>query len=371
MKVLAFTVAGRTGTTDGVSVYLLRTSSALRRLGVHVTLVGGDAASCDALRLAHDDLSFAAIGGGRLPWRALRRMLQVERPEIIHLHGSWRPKHALVSLAASRLGIPVVQSPHGGLASSVLRSGRPKRDIYLALLERPIYRRALGFTALSEGERSEIESFIGRPGADIVVTNPPDDASNYRCAVWANPQGRPSAVFVGRLHVWHKGIDRLVEIARRLPEIDIRLFGPLDPSTRDEIHKLRRSAPTNVIFEGPVFGDEKLKALANATVFLQPSRFEGFSLALVEALMVGVPVMISPELTVARELLGKGVVLALPDDPDAAAERVRSAVNDPELLARTSALAREFAAAQCSSDAAAKQLFELYTRVLIPTRRQS
>ena len=356
---------------DGVSVYLLRTSSALRRLGVHVTLVADDAYSCDALKRAHQDLAFAVVGGGRFPLLPLRRLIRAEQPDVIHLHGSWRPRHALVSLVAFRMGIAVIQSPHGGLAPSVLRSGRPKRDVYSALLERPIYRRAAGFTALSLGERSEIDSYAGRPEADIVVTNPPDDAFNYRRWAWENPGGRLSAVFIGRLHVWHKGIDRLIEIARRTPEVDIRLFGPLDPTTKDEIDKLRRSAPANVTFEGPIFGEDKLRVLAGATVFLQPSRFEGFSLALVEALMVGVPVMMSPSLTVAPELLDRGVVLMLPDDPDAAAASVRSAANDAELLTRTSALAREFAEAHCSSDAVAQQLLDLYTRVLAPMRARN
>ena len=48
-----------------------------------------------------------------------------------------------------------------------------------------------------------------------------------------------------------------------------------------------------VLIPGPMYGDAKLEALTDAACFCLPSRQEGFSMAIIEALSVGCPVVIS------------------------------------------------------------------------------
>ena len=54
------------------------------------------------------------------------------------------------------------------------------------------------------------------------------------------------------LGIARTAIDTLVEIARRVPELPIHVHGPGDPS------QWTLKAPPNLMFKGPVFGDERI-----------------------------------------------------------------------------------------------------------------
>jgi glycosyltransferase involved in cell wall biosynthesis len=55
----------------------------------------------------------------------------------------------------------------------------------------------------------------------------------------------------------------------------------------------RHGLADRVRLVGPIYGDDKHRLLARATVFCLPSRQEGFSNAILEALAVGTPCVVS------------------------------------------------------------------------------
>ena len=59
------------------------------------------------------------------------------------------------------------------------------------------------------------------------------------------------ALFLGRVAV-RKGIDTLVEIARRMPDMPIYVHGPDNPS------RWAAGVPPNLMFKGPIFGDTRI-----------------------------------------------------------------------------------------------------------------
>jgi predicted SAM-dependent methyltransferase/glycosyltransferase involved in cell wall biosynthesis len=120
-----------------------------------------------------------------------------------------------------------------------------------------------------------------------------EDGHNYK---WVIPSpidtgiweycDRPDnyAVFLGRV-TGRKGINTLVEIARRMPELPIHIYGPGDTSGWPD-------APPNVIFKGPVFGRERVEAVRRARCMLMPTVFiEPFGNSGVEAQLCGVPLI--------------------------------------------------------------------------------
>jgi glycosyltransferase involved in cell wall biosynthesis len=60
-------------------------------------------------------------------------------------------------------------------------------------------------------------------------------------------------------------------------------------------------------------GDEKWGAYRSAEVFILPSHQENFGIAVVEAMGVGCPVLISDKVNIWREILGDGGGLVQPD----------------------------------------------------------
>ena len=65
-----------------------------------------------------------------------------------------------------------------------------------------------------------------------------------------------------------------------------------------------------VEFPGPVYGDAKWELLASASLFALPSLSENFGNAVLEAMMMGTPVVVSPEVGIAPDVAraGAGIV---------------------------------------------------------------
>jgi len=110
---------------------------------------------------------------------------------------------------------------------------------------------------------------------------------------------RRGVVYSGRLSR-EKGVDVLPEVARRLPDVRFRIIGdgPL-------FQKLKAESPPNLELLGSLSRSQALEIVASSEVFLLPSRSEGLSTALIEAMMMGVPA-VATKVGGNVELLGEG-----------------------------------------------------------------
>jgi glycosyltransferase involved in cell wall biosynthesis len=116
------------------------------------------------------------------------------------------------------------------------------------------------------------------------------------------------AIYLGRVHIQHKGLDKLLlawkQIARKQPKATLVLAGGFE-SERDKklllnlIDKL--SLKSNVIVTGFIEDEEIVQLLNKAKVFISLSTYEGFGLTILEALACGLPV-ITTNLDIFREL---------------------------------------------------------------------
>lgn len=121
-----------------------------------------------------------------------------------------------------------------------------------------------------------------------------EDGNNYKWVIpsafdedqWKlNTTPDDYALFLGRV-TSRKGIDTLVEIARRMPNLPIRVHGPGDTS------QWATRAPSNLQFMGPIFGDARVDVVRRARCMLMPTVFiEPFGFSGIEAQLCGVPLI--------------------------------------------------------------------------------
>jgi glycosyltransferase involved in cell wall biosynthesis len=139
-------------------------------------------------------------------------------------------------------------------------------------------------------------------------------------------------LFLARLH-FKKGLDFLADafaaIAPNFPDAHLVVAGPDDGAKASFEEQVSRLGITNrVHLAGPLYAKQKLGALRDCDCFCLPSRQEGFSLAITEALACQAPVVISTEchFPEVREA-GAGIVAEL--NAPAIAQGIASILRDP------------------------------------------
>ncbi len=238
------------------------------------------------------------LPASRLDWlagRAARRTFDglVAESDLVHVHGLWRQHSLSACSAARRRGKPYIVSSHGMLEPWALHNKRWKKLIYGAFLERRNLGRAACLRALTRREALDCRNYGVRAPIAVVpngVEFPPPSSPAPLLAAYPELRGRRLVLFLGRVH-YKKGLDVLCRAwaaTRRSPLDHLVIAGPDFEGTR-----ARLAAGPAITFTGLLGPELRWSALAAAHVFVLPSYSEGFSMAVLEALAAGVPVIAS------------------------------------------------------------------------------
>jgi glycosyltransferase involved in cell wall biosynthesis len=289
----------------------------------------------EQIGVAVEVLPASARGALRTAWH-LAGLLRSRRPRVVHAHNV-APQIA-VALGRHLRGwgdstTRLIYTEHGRLADD--------RPMILAL-RRWLGRQYDAIIGVSDNVRDQLLQLrIGRPERTHVIKNGVD----LRRFVLASPLADAPArriVSVGRLSEI-KGPDVLLDafaLAReRLGPVTLTLVGdgPMRPSL--EAQRDRLGLRDLVEFSGAQQDVRPL--LRGADLFVLPSRSEGVSLALLEAMAMGLPIVATavggtPEVTGP----GRGGLVVPPEQPGALADAMVTMLNDRDLAAREGAAAR-------------------------------
>lgn len=245
--------------------------------------------------------------------------------------------------AARRAGKPYFVYAHGSLKRDSLRasSGMAKRA-YLTLLERANLRGACHVVFNAEEELADSLD----AGNGLVVPNGISAAEFSQLPARGHFRARHPELanrtlflFLGRIDIQQKAVDLIVEsfaeLAASNAEAMLLLAGPSEGADAGLVRELirQRGLEGRVRFLGLVSGAAKLELLRDADVFLMPSRYEGLSIALLEAMASGLPVILSDRAGLHRQVArhGCGIVVSPAAAPVTAA---MLRLSDPALRQR-------------------------------------
>jgi glycosyltransferase involved in cell wall biosynthesis len=229
------------------------------------------------------------------------------RHDVLHVHGLWRFGSAAAAFVGAREGIPLILAPCGGLSHETFGRRRGRKWVYLQLVERHVLRAArfVHFTTAGEYEASRAVFPIDRP---LIIPPPvslpplPDrDAARRELDV---PAGATLVVSIGRLDPI-KGHELLVQALGRLHDgVVLALVGP-DAGGRESA--LRQQAQelgvaSRLRFTGLIGRADVGRWFAAADVFVSASEHENFGMAIAEAALAGLPVVMSRELPIGDDL---------------------------------------------------------------------
>lgn len=257
------------------------------------------------------------------------RVARDVRADVLHVHGGTAWYSLLGSLVPPRRGCFI--EVHDAPQSNRMSRGNQLVERFMA--------RHVGFGAMAHSTAVRdglVASWGLSPGAiDLVplgidvdaLSRPRGDRAAVRASLGVD-EAAPLVIFVARL-VPEKRPELFVQVAARVaarhPDVSFALIGQGSSleSVRSEAVRLGIGDRMRI----PGFVDD-LGALYQASdIFLSTSRYEGFGLAIAEAMAAGVPV-VSTDVGGVADVVGEAGILEPSDDPDHLAEHVLALLGD-------------------------------------------
>lgn len=250
---------------------------------------------------------------------SMRKALRTFVPlcDVVHVHSVFLWPTSAAARIASRAGVPYVVSPRGMLVPELIRrKSRVAKSLWLRAVERQTLRDAALVHFTSRRELEDARQLDLPLPAHAIVPNgvdipPPNDA----------PHG-DELLFLGRIN-WKKGLDRLIEAMKLLPEARLVVAG-----NDEENYTATLPRAGNVRFAGAVSGGAKATLLRQSAALVLPSISENFGNVVLEALAAGTPVVVTPEVGLAGDVEAAGAGVVTSNEPAALAAALRALLAD-------------------------------------------
>jgi glycosyltransferase involved in cell wall biosynthesis len=284
---------------------------------------------------------------------------------IAHIYSVFTPENYILTRVLNRASIPFIWSPQGGLDPCIMRRGRLKKMMYWSLFERKIMRLAAGVHCLTGAELVRVRE-LGYRGRYKVIANGIETPDEVRQTMGNSTR---KIIYLGRGDIEHKGLDRLLRlfshVHRQMPGAELHLYGCLDAASK--LRELMESLnlPERVVaFHPPVYGAQKRDAFLTASLYIQPSRWEGFGISIAEAMAHAVPVAMSRECGLSSFLQATDSVLVLEDFEQAGASQVLQLLQEPERNQELGAKGRGVCMENFVLEAVSSQMEAFYREIL-------
>lgn len=340
----------------GSERHLLALLPALARLGVEPVFVGLDDPAGEPQPF-YDALAREGVPAARLPSggpAALARAVRRLRPDVLHTHLAHADLYG--AAAATLAGTRLVSTKH---------NDDPFRVGPYRIVERAATLRAERVIAITEAlARFTIER-VGLPARKVTVIHYGLDEPP---AAWGEnpglgiPDGVPVVAAVARL-VEQKGLDvavrALATLRRERGDALLVVLG--EGSERGALERLAAELGLVGALLLPGRVPDVAAVLRRADVIVHPARWEGFGLALLEAMLCGKPVVASKVSSVPEIVVDGETGLLVPaDDVEALAAALSRVLGDRDLAGRLGAAGLARARSEFSVERMARRTAEVY-----------
>jgi glycosyltransferase involved in cell wall biosynthesis len=250
---------------------------------------------------------------------------------------NWISSLSAATIAA--LGRPLVICPWGMLSKYTLTHGHfYLKRFYFRLLDGPNLCRAQAVHVETEGERAEAALICPRLEQALQVVPPPFNSA-AECDVRHNRQVAQTVLFLSRLDR-KKNLELLIDswgkVQRSIPYARLIVAGDGDPYYVSTLKKRAASIARGhkIIFTGFVAGDAKLKIWREGDLFVLPSHHENLGMSVLEAIAMGLPVVISSAVQLAPFIKSERLGVVIEKDETTLADAIIWAMHNTELRRR-------------------------------------
>lgn len=301
--------------------------------------------------------------------------------DLAHIHALFSPVSTAAATVARFKHLPYLLRPLGTLDPADLQKKRRLKQIYAALLERPNLAGAAAVHFTSDQEAKVSERF-GLSTKDLVIPlgvipfsekaqsltlTEPDLARSK----WGIPSDRPLLLFMSRIDP-KKGLDLLLPALENLTAAGLDFHfvlaggNPQDPDYENKIRSQieASSLAKRTTITGFISGKLKTALLQESDLFVLPSYYENFGIAVAEAMVAGIPVVISDQVHICENVRQAEAGWVGPCQVEALTDLLKLALLDAEERQRRGIWAREYALQHYSWSAIAQQTIQAYRQIL-------
>jgi glycosyltransferase involved in cell wall biosynthesis len=229
--------------------------------------------------------------------------------DVVHIHAVFNHPSLAAARACRTIGVPYVVRPLGTLDPWSMRQKPVRKRVFWLVSGRKMLQHSAAVHYTAQAEKESTEKYLRMNHGRVIPlgVETASVAPASKLAEWFSTlDSQPYVLVLSRLDP-KKGLDLLIEafvsLVRRPQFAGWRLVIAGD-GPREYVAMLKEKAANShrIVFTGWVEGEQKEALLRNASLLALPSRHENFGFCVVEAMARGVPVLLSPQVNLAREI---------------------------------------------------------------------
>tara|TARA_B110000003_G_scaffold274231_1_gene313711 strand:- start:1741 stop:2865 length:1125 start_codon:yes stop_codon:yes gene_type:complete len=224
----------------------------------------------------------------------------LDNVDIVHLHSVWKPYNSIVAFFCKKFNKPYVVTTHSGLAEDRIKQSKYYlKKLYHFLFQKKLFDDSSGVHSITKEEifdNSKMTKndniFFVPNGIDLTKIKNDDLGRSIE-----NPD-KIKFGYLGRFAI-EKNVKSLILAISKLPsniieKVECQLIGPIDNDAKKlDILIKKLDLQEQIIFTGPLYGSEKYNALRNLDFYVHPAFSDVVSIAVMEAMACGLPLVIT------------------------------------------------------------------------------
>jgi glycosyltransferase involved in cell wall biosynthesis len=296
----------------------------------------------------------------------------IERFDVAHIHAVFNHSSIAAAHVCRRAGVPYVVRPLGTLEPWSMTQKSIRKRVFWQISGKGMLRRAAAIHYTTQAEKLSTERLLGlNHGKVIALGIEANSATSVTDAkleqYFPELANKPYALVMSRLHP-KKGLDVLIDAFLSLVQVQKFAHWRLviaGDGPADHVLKLKAMAGSSsqIHFTGWLDGEKKDAVLSGASLLALPSHQENFGLCVMEALSRSVPVLVSPHVNLAEEIVLANAGWIATVDKHALMSRLAEALSDDDERRRRGQAGKQLSQ-KYSWTTTAKNLLDLYKQVV-------
>lgn len=334
-------------------------------------------------------LEFLGATGWQLSWRMTKALkANLREFDLVNIHAIWNYPPAAAAFLSKARGVPYIVTAHGTLYPYTVSNKRWKKLPYYHLIGKRILRDAAAIHYTGEDEAEKCHAFFGLKNRAAVVPYVLDlsefddiPAREKLSERYPILKGRKTILFLSRIN-WKKGLDVLIKafaiVEKQRDDVHLLIVGSDESGYAEQVKKwirdqgmsyaseggeaelAKNGQTTKITFTGMLTGREKVEAYAGSDLFVLPSYSENFGLVVVEAMACGLPVIISDQVGIHKEIAEAAAGEVIETDPQQLADAILALLENPEKCKQMGRKGQEAVKERFAPDRVTDRMIETY-----------